>query len=104
MRYAITLGRTRGARAEEITVAGQPIEADPERIFVLATASFVRGPPQPEKRTPAPHFPEPPFDLASPREHTPLIVRDLLRAHILAHGGVLPVGGPRRDGGVRVLE
>jgi hypothetical protein len=30
-------------------------------------------------------------------------VRDLLLDHIAAHGGVLPEGGARRDGRVRLL-
>ena len=73
---------------------GQPIEADPERIFVIATLPlFVRGPAAAWEAHAGAHFPEPLFDLAAlHREHLPLAVRDLLLAHIAAHGGVLPTG------------
>ena len=106
VRYAIRLGPARpAATAEEITVDGQPIEADPDASSSSPPPASSAGRPQPGRRTPAPNFPEPLFDLAAtPREHMPLAVRDLLLAHIAAHGGILPAGGARRDGRVRVLE
>jgi 2',3'-cyclic-nucleotide 2'-phosphodiesterase (5'-nucleotidase family) len=105
VRYAIRRGPARpAATAEGITVDGRPIAACPERVFVIATTSFVRGPAAAWEAHAGAHFPEPLFDLAAAsREHTPLTVRELLLAHIAAHGGVLPEGGARRDGRVRVL-
>ncbi len=105
VRYAIRLNLARpAATAEEITVDDRPIAACPERVFVIATTSFVRGPAAGWEAHAGAHFSKPLFDLAAaPREHLPLAVRDLLLAHIAAHGGILPEGGARRDGRVRVL-
>jgi hypothetical protein len=36
------------------------------------------------------------------RTYTSLVARDLLLEHIVAHGGVLPAAGARRDGRVRI--
>jgi hypothetical protein len=85
-------------------VDGWSLAACPERVFVIATTSFVRGPAAGWEAHAGAELPQPLFDLAAiPREHTYLAVRDLLLDHIAAHDGVLPAGGARRDGRVRVL-
>ena len=102
VRYAIRLGPARPAAAvSAITLDGQPLAACLERVFLLATTSFVRGPAAAWEAYAGAHFPEPLFDLAAvPRVHTPLSVRDLLFDHITTHGGILRAGGARRDGRV----
>lgn len=105
VRYTIRLGPARpAARAENITVAGRPIAADPERIFVIATTSFVRGPAVVWEAHCGAQFPESLCDLAAvPRVPTSLVVRELLLDHIAACGGVLAAAGARRDGRVRAM-
>lgn len=105
VRYAIRLGPARPvATAEAITVDGRPIAACPERTFVIAAASFVRGPAAAWEAQVRSRFPAPIFDLAAlPRVHTALSIRNLVLDHIAACGGVLPAGGARRDGRLRVI-
>ena len=104
VRYAIRLDAASGsAQAEDIGVNGQPIEHDLERIFVVATNSFVRGPAagwEVHARTQIERALFDPQQL--PQEYTALFVRDLLVEHITAHGGVLPEDGAQRDGRLRV--
>ncbi len=105
VRYAIRLGPTREmADAEGITVDGRPIAAWHARDFVVAAASFLRGPAAVWEAHVGGRLPRPLFDLMSvPRAYTGLRVRDLLLDHIAAQGGILPESGARRDGRVRVL-
>jgi len=105
VRYTIRLGPTRAAAtAEAVTVDGQPLAASSERIFLIATTSFLRGTAAAWEEHAAAQLPQLPFDLtALPRDLTGLRVRDLLLEHIAAHGGVLAAGGARRDGRLRVL-
>lgn len=105
VRYAVRLGPARpAATAEAITVDGRPIAACLERAFVVATTSFVRGPAAAWEAQMRSHLPEPLFDLAAlSRVHTALSVRNLALDQIAACGGVLPAGGARRDGRLRVI-
>jgi 2',3'-cyclic-nucleotide 2'-phosphodiesterase (5'-nucleotidase family) len=105
VRYTIRRGPARAAAsAEEITLDGLPAAACAARRYLIATTSFVRGPAAAWEEAAAASRAAPLFDLAAhPRTHTPLFVRDLLLDHIAAHGGVLPEGGARRDGRVRLL-
>lgn len=104
IRYTIGLGPTPGqAAAVDITVNGQPIEDQPERIFLIACGSFVRGPAAPWEAS-AQGISRRLFDLQQAlQECTQLCVRDLLVDFITAYGGVLAEAGARRDGRLRVL-
>jgi len=76
-----------------------------ERTFVVATSSFVRGPAGGWEAHPRTQLGGALFDLQQlPQEYTALFVRDLLVEYITAHGGVLPEGGAKRDGRLRVFE
>ena len=105
VRYTVHLGPQRGqARAGEIRVHGEPVEPDLDRSFVVASTSFVRGLSAAWEACAPAALASALFDLSSlPREYTTRRVRDLLVDHILAHGGVLPAGGAKRDGRLRVL-
>ena len=104
VRYAIRLGGATGsAQAEEIFVNDQPIEDDPERSFMVATSSFVRGPAGGWEAHARTQLGRPLFDLQQlPQEYTALVVRDLLVDYITAHDGMLPEGGAKHDGRLRV--
>jgi 5'-nucleotidase/UDP-sugar diphosphatase len=105
VRYTVHLGPQRGqARAGEIRVHGEPVEPDLDRTFLVASTSFVRGLSAAWEACAPAALATALFDLRSlPREYTTWRVRDLLVDHILAHGGVLPAGGAKRDGRLRVL-
>jgi 5'-nucleotidase / UDP-sugar diphosphatase len=104
VRYAIRFGATTSAaHADDICVNGQPIGRDLERIFVAATSSFVRGPVGAWEAYARAHRGQPLFDIQQlPQEYTALYMRDLMVAYITAHGGVLPEGGAKRDGRLRL--
>jgi len=104
VRYAIRLGAAASsAQVEDICVNGEPIEDDLERIFVVATSSFVRGPVGGWEAHARMQLGQTLFDLQQlPQEYTALFVRDLLVEYITAHGGVLAEGGAKRDGRLRV--
>lgn len=106
VRYTVRLGSARGsADAEAIHLDGQPIATCQERTFVFATTSFLRGPAAGWEAQASAQRQRPLFDLRRVRqEYTDLYVRDLLLAHIAAHGGVLPQGGAVRDGRLQVLK
>ena len=104
VRYTIRLDAASGSsQAEDICLNGQPIEHDLERIFVVATSSFVRGPAGGWEAQARAQFGQSLFDLQQlPQETTALFVRDLLVEYITAYGGVLLEGGAQRDGRLRV--
>jgi len=103
VRYAICLDAGGSPQAEDIWVDGQLIEQNLERIFVVATSSFVRGPAGGWESHARTLHGQALFDLQQlPQEYTALFVRDLLVAYVTAHGGVLPKGGAQRDGRLRV--
>ncbi len=106
VRYTVRLGPVREAAVvEDLTVEGRPMVAWHEREFVVAAASFLRGPAAAWEAHVGHRLPRPLFDLtAIPRAYTGLRVRDLLLEHIAGHGGVVPEGGARRDGRLRVLN
>jgi 5'-nucleotidase / UDP-sugar diphosphatase len=103
VRYTIRLGGATGsAHVEDICVNDEPIGHDLERIFVVATSSFVRGPAGGWEAYVRTQLGQPLFDLQQlPQENTALFVRDLLVEYITAHGGVLPEGRAKRDGRLR---
>ncbi len=105
VRYAVEPGAASGqARAVEILVDGQPIGNWRDRSFLVACSSFLRGPAAAWEEYARRNGAQPVFDLQQlPQEYTQLYVRDLLVDVITAHGGVLPEGGARRDGRLRVL-
>ena len=80
VRYAIRLDAASGsARVEDVCVNDQPIEHDLERIFVVATSSFVRGPAGGWETHARTQHGQSLFDLQQlPQEYTALFVRDLL--------------------------
>jgi 5'-nucleotidase / UDP-sugar diphosphatase len=104
VRYSVLLGQTRGqAQVTGIDVNGCPIASCLERSFLVASTSFVHGlaaaweAEAPEAVTAAL------LDLEEFQpEFTRLYVRDLMVDYIVAHGGMLPEGGARRDGRLRV--
>ena len=104
VRYAGGLNAARdSAQAENIVVDGQPLVHSLDRTFLVATTSFVRGLAGGWEAHSCTRLGRPLFDLSQlPREYTALYVRDLLVAYVTAHGGVLPEGGARRDGRLRV--
>ncbi len=105
IRYAVDPGKVRSeAQAKEITMRGEPIEGFFECTFLVACSSFLRGPAVPWEATVREQLGPPVIDLQQlPKEYTDLCVRDLLVDHITAHGGVLPEGGAKRDGRLRLL-
>ncbi|MCL7453301.1 MAG: 5'-nucleotidase C-terminal domain-containing protein [Anaerolineae bacterium] len=106
VRYTVQLGESRrAARAIEVTVDGQPLDRQPDRVFVLACTSFVREAAAPWERYVARQLDLPGVDvLGSPYADTDLLVRDLLIAHLRAHGGATEGAGARRDGRLRMLR
>ena len=105
VRYAVELGESRGAaRAVQVTVDGQALDRQLDRVFVLACTSFVREAAKPWERYTARHFDLPALNgLGSPYADTDLLVRDLLIAHLRAHGGATEQAGARRDGRLRIF-
>jgi hypothetical protein len=72
---------------------------------LVACNSFLRGPAAAWEEYAQRNGAQPVFDLQqAPQEYTQVYVRDLLVEYIMAHGGVLPEGGARRDGRLRVLS
>lgn len=105
LRYTIHLGANRGdALARDITIAGQPPESWLDQEFIVAAGSFVRGPAAAWHAQKQPLYPDRLLDLRQFRQ-TPThhYIRNLLVAHILAHGGVTEAGGAKKDGRVRVV-
>jgi 2',3'-cyclic-nucleotide 2'-phosphodiesterase (5'-nucleotidase family) len=105
VRYAIELGQSRhAARAVGVTVEGQPLEWQSDRVFLVACTSFVRQAAAPWMRY-ARQLGQPVLDvLGTPGTDTDLLVRDLLIAHLRAHGGATEEAGARRDGRLQVLS
>ena len=104
VRYAIAPGLARTqARASAIELDFQPLENDLDRQFLVASTSFVRGP-----ATAWEAYARQVLHLSLvsldelPHEYTHLYVRDLLVAHIVAHGGVLASSGAQRDGRLEI--
>ena len=99
VRYTLHLGPDRaGACAVQVTVEGLPLAEQGDRLFLLASTSFVRERAAAwERRARREGLPllE---GLGVAPEETDLFVRDLLVAHIREHGGVTEEGGARRDG------
>jgi 2',3'-cyclic-nucleotide 2'-phosphodiesterase (5'-nucleotidase family) len=104
VRYVIERGPNReAARCAAITIEGAPIEEQLERTFRVAVASFVRGTAAGWEAIDAARLGAPMFDLNTlPRRCTTDIVRGLLVERIEATGGVLPDGGARCDGRLRL--
>jgi 5'-nucleotidase / UDP-sugar diphosphatase len=104
VRYAIRLGAAASsARVEDVCVNDQPIEDNLERIFMVATSSFVRGPAGGWETHARTQYGQSLFDLQQlPQEYTALLIRDLLAEYVTANGGVLPEGGAKRDGRLRI--
>jgi 5'-nucleotidase/UDP-sugar diphosphatase len=100
VRYTVELGESRhAARAVRVTVDGQPLDRQLDRVFLLACTSFVRQAAVPWERYAALQFGLPMVDaLDTPEADTDLLVRDLLIAHLRAHGGATEEAGVRRDG------
>jgi 2',3'-cyclic-nucleotide 2'-phosphodiesterase (5'-nucleotidase family) len=105
VRYTIDLGDSRGtARAVQVMVDGQALDQQLDRVFVMACTSFVREAAKPWHRYAARNLDSPILDsLGSPYADTDLLVRDLLIAHLRAHGGVTEQAGARRDGRLRMV-
>ena len=94
----------RAARAAGVTVDGQPLEHQSDRVFLLACTSFVRQAAAPWERH-ARQLGLPVLDaLDAPEADTDLLVRDLLLAHLRAHGGATEEAGVRRDGRLYIQE
>jgi 2',3'-cyclic-nucleotide 2'-phosphodiesterase (5'-nucleotidase family) len=106
LRYTIDLGDRRGAaRAIEATFDGEPLDGQSDRLFLLACTSFVRQAAAPWERYAVQQLDLPVLGtLASPEADTDLVVRDLLVAHLRAHGGATEGAGVRRDGRLRILS
>ncbi|MCX6032268.1 MAG: 5'-nucleotidase C-terminal domain-containing protein [Chloroflexi bacterium] len=104
--YAVEFGPAPGqARAVEIRVNSRPIKDSLNRTFLVACSSFLRGPAAAWEEYARRNGSQPVFDLQQlPQEYTQVCVRDLLVDAITAHGGVLPEGGAKRDGRLRVLS
>jgi 2',3'-cyclic-nucleotide 2'-phosphodiesterase (5'-nucleotidase family) len=113
VRYTIELGERRDkARAGQIMVDGQPLDQQGCRSFLMACTSFVREAAAPWERkvavqqeTAAPSDEVLPVlhSLGLPEADTGILVRDLLVAHLRAHGGATEGAGARRDGRLRFL-
>jgi 2',3'-cyclic-nucleotide 2'-phosphodiesterase (5'-nucleotidase family) len=105
LRYAIDLGDSRSAaRAIEVTYDGQSLDQQWDRLFLLACTSFVRQAAAPWDRYAARQLDLPVLGiLDAPDADTDLWVRDLLVAHLRAHGGATEGAGARRDGRLRIL-
>ena len=106
VRYAIEAGAAPGqARAVDVRVDNQPIEELLDRTFLVAASSFLRELAASWEAHARRDASLSLFDLQSlPAQQTAVYVRDLLVEYIIAHGGVLPEGGARRDGRLRVLN
>jgi hypothetical protein len=113
VRYTIELAESRDkARAGRVTVDGEPLAQQGGRVFLMACTSFVREAAAPWERSvvanggvavpseevlPALH------SLGLAEADTGILVRDLLVAHLRAHGGATEDAGARRDGRLRFL-
>ena len=105
VRYAVEPGENRhAARAVRVTVDGQPLARQPDRLFLVACTSFVREAAIPWERYAAGQLDLPILDaLDSSGADTDLLVRDLLLAHLRDHGGATEEAGARRDGRLYIL-
>ena len=99
VRYAIRLdAASDSAQAEDICLNGQPVPHDLERIYVVATTSFVRGPAGGWEAHARTQHGQALFDLQQlPKEYTALFVRDVLVDYITAQAR--NAAGGRREAG-----
>jgi 2',3'-cyclic-nucleotide 2'-phosphodiesterase (5'-nucleotidase family) len=105
VRYAVELSECRrAASAVQVTVDGQSLDQQLDRVFVMACTSFVREAAKPWERYAARTLDLPVLDtLGSSYADIDLLVRDLLIAHLRTHGGATEEAGARRDGRLRML-
>ena len=105
LRYSIELGESRrAARATGVTFDARPLDAQLERVFLVACTSFVRQAAVPWERYADRELGLPDLYTLGPAfADTDLLVRDLLIAHLRAHGGATEAAGARRDGRLCIL-
>jgi 2',3'-cyclic-nucleotide 2'-phosphodiesterase (5'-nucleotidase family) len=105
VRYAIKLGDCRhAAHAVQVTVDGQPLDQQRDRVFLVACTSFVRRTAAPWERYASHQLDLPIVDaLALHYTDTDHLMRDLLIAHLRAHGGATERAGARRDGRLQMV-
>jgi 5'-nucleotidase/5'-nucleotidase/UDP-sugar diphosphatase len=105
VRYSVQLGESRDAAcAVQVTVDAQSLDQQWDRAFLLACTSFVREAAAPWERYAAHQLGLPILEvLGLPEADTDLLVRDLLIAHLSAHGGATELAGAQRDGRLRIL-
>jgi hypothetical protein len=113
VRYTIELGERRDkARAGQVRVDGQPLDQQRDRVYLMACTSFVREAAAPWERyvaaqgglaVPSDEVLSALYSLGLPEADTGILVRDLLVAHLRAHGGATEGAGARRDGRLRFL-
>jgi hypothetical protein len=106
LRYCIRLGQLRWqATAEEITVGGRMLAAQPERSFAVACSSFRHMPAATWQRGAASRRPRGLLDLRTlPAIDTHLFLRNELLDYLVQHGGVTATSGARRDGRLVIVE
>jgi hypothetical protein len=100
LRYVIELGQSRSqAGAANITIGGSSLEAQRDRLFLVACTSFCREAALPWEKYASQKLSIPVIGFpAQACVETDLLVRDELIAYILHHGGVTVRAGARRDG------
>lgn len=105
IRYRILPGARRSeAQAVDITVNGQPLATQLDRIFVMACPSFTQALANPWEQTARDDLHLSLNAAALPKRDTHRFVRNELLAYIRTHGGVTAESGARRDGRLVVEE
>lgn len=99
VRYRIRLGASREeAQAVDITVNGEPLCHQRERVLTMACPSFTHTLANSWEETVRNSLRLALNAHTLPKKETHRLVRNELIAYILAHGGITPESGARRDG------